>query len=541
MGVKFAGSRALDDRRRRRLASEQDPEQISQSATARHPGFASIRRPNDQTSQKACSPIGSLIPAKSISIWLWSISLPLVLSLLIVGVHLLSLQDEGLLRSSLDFRVGATWRFLTSTLLGLSALACWLVSWFRSANVRDFDGCFKSWYWSGWVFSLFAVSAGCELHLIFSRYVADYAMIEIPVLRSSLWVVPATALLVEPVRAFVREMWHCRRSWIALHACNVSAVVYLAAVVVEQQFPLLLEPDVCLVFITLTSVLTPALMVSALLSQTHYVMYVSSDAVQKRKSTLVRIFTISGAYLFERLRFVTRMFGSGSKSTREDRNKRREERAKQREERAKQKAEEQERRRQERADKLAAEKQRAEELKAEKMKAKELQAEKERAKSAEKEQQQSQRQSKRQARKARREAAKVASPAPENNTENVEREHAATADRSTQQNQTAEKQADKRPSDANQSTPQNKPRIRVKTGSSANPEPDAETSKNNAEQSSQSKTPQKNQKSKQRATVPMSEADADDRLDPEALKGLSKKERRRLRKLHREEQRRKAG
>ncbi|HBN78903.1 MAG TPA: hypothetical protein DD473_24440, partial [Planctomycetaceae bacterium] len=89
---------------------------------------------------------------------------------------------------------------------------------------------------------------------------------------------------------------------------------------------------------------------------------------------------------------------------------------------------------------------------------------------------------------------------------------------------------------------QAKPRIRVKSEANSEPEQTIQETghKNSAQPGRQASKPEKTP-AEPRETVSIDTSyEDDDRLDSQDLKGLSKKERRRLRKMHRDQQRNKA-
>lgn len=288
MSVKFAGSRNIDDRRRRRLAGENEGHPEPTPAIAKAGGYWKIHRPNDETCIDARSPIASLLPHGRVQVMLICCGFPLIMALVVSAMQWITLPADHPLMASLNLQTGFAWRFFTGLILLACAGTCWLISWFRSASVRDFDGCFKSWYWSGWVFAIFGIAAGCELHTIGAELLASYTRIEIPLLKSCLWMVLAAALLIEPARCFTREMWFCRRSWVSFVSCCFAMFSYLYATWSLHQEDQFRYAEAWQFVAALMSIMTPTLMFSALISQTHYVMYVTSDPVKKRQSWIIQ-------------------------------------------------------------------------------------------------------------------------------------------------------------------------------------------------------------------------------------------------------------
>ena len=284
MGVKFAGSRSLDERRRRRLAGENDTSSPASGGVAPRAEFWNKQRASEEIAPSPDTPLASLLPASTLRIWGLCAAIPLFgLLLVIVSGHPFLVSDQRL-QVIFDLQQGHLWRFLRGVLfLGASGL-CWLVSWYRSASDRDFEGRFKSWYFSGWIFLLFGFIAGCDGHWVFAQIIGDYTQLQQPFLKTLFWAVPMAAMMLEPMRCFTLEMWHCRRSCLMLALCCFSAVAYL-----ELKLPLseavgISTAERLPVLLMLASLLTPMFLFSALLSQMHYVMYVSADPVRRRKS-----------------------------------------------------------------------------------------------------------------------------------------------------------------------------------------------------------------------------------------------------------------
>ena len=284
MGVKFAGSRSINERRRRRLAGENETSSPSASQLAPGAGFWKIRPIQLESEHAPSSPLQSLIPLSRLRIWSLCVALPLLTLLLVSFAQAGSLIPDPKIRSVISLQQVHLWRFICGSLFIGSAGLCWLISWFRSASDQDFEGCYKSWYFSGWVFLFFGFIAGCDAHLAFSQILGDSVQLQGEFLQTLLWVVPMSAFLIEPVRCFAREMWHCKRSYTMMAMCCLVSITFLEMKLPASGQTSFYTSQVSQFIIVATSMLAPALISSALLSQTHYVMYVSSDPVPQRKS-----------------------------------------------------------------------------------------------------------------------------------------------------------------------------------------------------------------------------------------------------------------
>ncbi len=287
MGVKFAGARNVDDRRRRRLVSEHEQQPGSVLGQAGSAGYLKIHRFQPNSPEPPRSPIVSLIPDSRWRIWLYCLGIPA----LVLGGMLLELfvgiAPESPLFGILDFETGQVWRFMRGlTLLGCAGL-CWLISWFRSASVRDFDGCYKSWYWSGWILLILGIFSGTDGYLVLREVLQQQTQISGENFGRLIWLVPMVSLLMEPFRCFTREMWHCRRSWLVLWGCCLSGVGFAWAGLEGPHTRGYVQQETLAITAAIASVTTPTLLFAALLSQVHYVMYVSSDPVPKRTSWIL--------------------------------------------------------------------------------------------------------------------------------------------------------------------------------------------------------------------------------------------------------------
>ncbi len=516
MGVKFAGSRSIDERRRRRLAGENDFSSPPPAAITSEAGFWNLQRIKDESEEIPNSPLASLLPPSRFRIWAYCVALPIAGLLLILFSQNGYLISDQRLQSVFGHQQGDLWRFIRGIIFLGAAGLCWLVSWFRSASDRDFEGCYKSWYFSGWIFLVFGFIAGCDAHLVFAQIVGDYTQMQEQFFRTLIWVVPMAALLLEPMRCFTREMWHCRRSFLMMTLCCLASLIYLG-----MKFPSSGQSDIFtadnshLIAIA-TSILAPTLLFSAILSQVYHVMYVSSDPAPRRLSwtwlalTWVNQKIYGGLNIIASYCFCAVKTVSGSTQSRlKDRiGQAKKNRAERKAERkiAKQKIAE------EKA--LRKEKERAESRKtteAEPISTPETTTTKNSEKTARKKNRQSQ--------SAR------SKPFSQIAADQQNRKESAGSEEFAPEAETNRKKS--------------KPRVRLKaqTASSSHESQQPEVQQ-------KSNRPVSQAEKQQTAGDIQTETAEPERIDPSNLKGLSKKERRRIRKLHREQQRanrRKAG
>jgi len=586
MGVKFAGARSVDDRRRRRIVSETEQGVPGKGPKSPSAGYLKLRRVEPDAKEPARAPIASLIPQRSWQIWLYCFTIPVLAVLLHSACSLLSASQKAAVFEILDLQSGHVWRFLRgTTLLGCAGL-CWLISWFRSASVRDFEGCFKSWYWSGWILALLGMIAGTDAHLVAGMALRDGMQLNIANFVTLAWMIPLLSLLVEPVRCFTREMWHCRRSWVVFWGCSGSGLLYCWARLDGPHTDGLISETTLNATASAASVLTPMLLLSALLSQVHYVMYVSSDPVPRRNSHVIHgiRMSIHGMWtLIGRLGIgVAGLFGSLRTSWRTGSGERAEKKTARREQQAKLREEKKAAAEARRAEKQAAKDSALEKLaagKAERLAAKNAAKEQQAAAKAEKE---AARQKAAAEKAAKKEADRVAAEEKLAAAKAAKEAAAAEKAKAAEEAKAARKTRTRRkPAQPKTATPavvedavnddvpaskpaaaagsaiaeaspetKAKPRIRVKSQSASKQK--VETPANDsAPVEPAAPIERAAETSPQTASVSFEEAAAavansmedggNDVIDPALLKGLSKKEKRKLRKLHREQSRKKAG
>jgi len=539
MGVKFAGSRSIDERRRRRLAGENEISSPPGSTAAPKSGFWNQQRPREQADQPTITPLASLLPASRLRIWSLCAAVPFVgLLLVLISQHHFLTSDQRL-RTILDLQQGHLWRFVRGVLFLGAAGLCWLISWFRSASDRDFEGCYKSWYFSGWIFLAFGFVAGSDAHLVFAHFIGDYTQLYQPFLRTLFWAVPMAALLLEPMRCFTLEMWHCRRSCFMLALCSLSVLVYLEMKVPSSGGPGFFTAESSPFIAMVASVLAPSLLFSALLSQVYYVMHVSSDPVCRRQSwtwlgmnwvnnKILAGMKFVGNYCYLSIINITSSTRSRLMNHSEQSKKSREERKAERklarqkvsDEKALKKQAAQEEKKSI-ADKIMLEK---EETRAKNREAKAQQAEAAKEKELEKKALEAERKIEKQSKRSKRSERKQ-TPFKQVAADQHEKKEPASSQQA-EKKQTANKQT------------ANKPRVRLKSQPATTPQQTPQSAQDNAKLSVRHRQEDKDEAEAQTASMET------DRIDPSNLKGLSKKERRRIRKLHREQQRtntRKAG
>ena len=219
----FAGSRSLDERRRRRLAQESvDGGAPAGSVAVPQDAQVVSQQESDPTSPESLIVVESLIPK---SPWL-------VAAIGIVGVAcwagLLRLGSESWndprFRKIFRLDSGRLAGFFSTICLILSAEISGLILWYRSRSRKDFGGRYRIWGWSALFWIIVALCAATDIHLP----VADrlYQAFPLNVWRpmTLYWLGPCAVAVLALYRLLSIEMRQCRAS-----LCFWNASVLCAA------------------------------------------------------------------------------------------------------------------------------------------------------------------------------------------------------------------------------------------------------------------------------------------------------------------------
>ena len=199
MNTRFAGSRHLDERRRRRLAGESDgvAQSLVTSPSAERPESATERKTPLNSGRDTVSPVPTIIPAQ-----LWKYILLAVAGIMICGLTLAGgyfqedctrLLGPGIAQL-LAFTNGRMTLFLSTVLLLLAAELALVIWWRRSKSPRDFGGRYRVWMRAASVWILFAFCAATGAHWAFSSTLLSAVRVEFWQNATLCWLVPAIAL-----------------------------------------------------------------------------------------------------------------------------------------------------------------------------------------------------------------------------------------------------------------------------------------------------------------------------------------------------------
>lgn len=295
MTTRFAGSRCVDERRRRRLAGEAD-ETESAAATVSFGENDDVESPNGESAADELNssdvrishfPVSRLISPK---LWkLWAVG---VLGLL-AGINLL-VAGSTTPATAQQFGPGfeflfnleagrAVGPFATLMLLVSSQLA-WFIWWVRSRSPHDFDGHYRAWCVCAVLGLGATLTFVCDLHLAWAmtaEWLWDYSFWKHETL---IWLAPMALASLLALRALHHEMRDCRSSLTLLWLAAISAAGVAAMQLDLVHLPLAAN-EILLVGwgVKLTACWFLAM---SLLLHARHVVHVTPDPAQRRPGLL---------------------------------------------------------------------------------------------------------------------------------------------------------------------------------------------------------------------------------------------------------------
>lgn len=272
MSIRFAGSRSVDERRRRRLAAETDalPVTSPTRAARRLPREAP---PDEERLPRGSSPADTLISPR----W-WKHALVALACTLAWGGMLL-LGDrvdrtEHPLAAIVGLRTGHLARFFSTVMLLAAGQLAFINLWYRSRSRKDFNGSYKVWFYTavGWLGVCAFTATGSHWTL------ADALLGGRPIAiwngRLMLWLIPGAIVVTTLYRLLLREMRDCRLS---LWLLRVSAGAASAAATAVLLGPFAVSPRWQLLFEVGGSTAWHLLLALSMLLHARHVIHVTNE------------------------------------------------------------------------------------------------------------------------------------------------------------------------------------------------------------------------------------------------------------------------
>ena len=235
MSIRFAGSRSVDDRRRRRLA--QEAEIAPAAPVTRRVAKSAAERPAEEVRlPRGSSPADSLIFPQ-----LWKHAILGVACMAIWALVLVLGDWADQARSGLETVIGLTAghlpRFFSTVMLLAAGQLALINLWYRSRSRKDFSGSYKVWFYAavGWLTLCAFAATGSHWHL------ADAVLAGRPVAiwngRLLTWMIPGAIIVLAIYRLLLREMRDCDASlWLLRFSLLVAMAT--AGVLIAGPFVL---------------------------------------------------------------------------------------------------------------------------------------------------------------------------------------------------------------------------------------------------------------------------------------------------------------
>jgi hypothetical protein len=235
MAAQFAGSRSLDERRRRRIAGTWDEDAATPPPLpgGTNPETA-ISAGNYTPRNRRRLPLQRIIPAR---FWKHAVIAGFVLAVG-VGIFALDRQSRQIAQSlgpsAGDFasaRTGRLLPFFSGVLLAVSAELSLLIGWVRSRSRTDFSGRFRIWRWASAAGFLLAATVLLDLHLLWSRTLIWRLKLDFAHAETLCWLAPAIGCGSVLIRDLLADIRGCRGSstflWLAVVSWGASVTVLL--------------------------------------------------------------------------------------------------------------------------------------------------------------------------------------------------------------------------------------------------------------------------------------------------------------------------
>jgi hypothetical protein len=267
----FAGARSLDERRRRRLASENGGQLDALFPTVSSTAYA--QRPAGSEAGPASFPIERLISARK-----WKLiafitgSILATVGLAWLGMSPAILESVPGDRFSTIFQLpnGSAFSYFSSFLLIGAAQLSFTIGWVRSRNQHDFGGNYRIWRWAAGLFLGASVFVSTGFHLAVADIVTHYVTVRYPYRDVLNWLVPVSVISVPIVLKVIHDMSNCRLSTALF---SMTAVVAYAV----AMTPFVERWDTAPSALVVARMAVCCLLFCSLLIHTWYVVHVSSE------------------------------------------------------------------------------------------------------------------------------------------------------------------------------------------------------------------------------------------------------------------------
>ncbi|HAB10344.1 MAG TPA: hypothetical protein DCE47_01490, partial [Planctomycetaceae bacterium] len=286
MAMRFAGARWLDERRRRRLAVDQESPETAEATAAVDGGETS----QVQSSRPATLSIRMVVPRSAWAVLAWSLLLLGACDAVIAAAWFQESVPE-LFRSAhksvfgVDTPHAATWT--ASALLVVAAQLALVIGWVRGHCLTDFDGRYRAWTRVAISWLVIAGIVGTGAHQAISQVLVSQFEFEGVWQREVLaWLLPLAALGASVILVMDGEMKTSRTARLLLWLSTATAVAGLVLILeptVINASVIELSPHMVAFLKLAAMVSAPALMVVSMGVFLRHVVHVSPEPAPRRK------------------------------------------------------------------------------------------------------------------------------------------------------------------------------------------------------------------------------------------------------------------
>ncbi len=285
MNVQFAGSRCVDDRRRRRLATDQGSQDSKPRSRSRSKKnyINTLEELQKKAKPRPETPIHSLIPSQPGRFLILNAAIVLGWAALFVvcSWRFIWFGSGSDFDRMMSLTQGPLWTLFPGMTFLLTAQASWLVYWYRRDSRRDFHGRYRIWLWTSIDWALMGMCALTGIHLVIADQLLAVLHLPADPYRNLLWITPLAAILVNLSNGLDREMGACPASWRWLCLSLTAALLTGFQLIGWRPFQHVILNSM---FLTGMSSFVPLALLLATLNQLHFVLYVTHDAIQREQS-----------------------------------------------------------------------------------------------------------------------------------------------------------------------------------------------------------------------------------------------------------------
>jgi len=307
MATSFAGARNLDDRRRRRIATETEENSVSSARRSSTVGPAQEQRiSREQVSIIALFPVRKLISPQIWKLTAFSFALFLLGGLLLTaGLKVAENPAEfgpGFSRL-FSLESGRAINYFCGILMTLAGQVAILIWWARSRSLHDYDGNFRVWVWTATCAIMFGFCLLTDAHIAFSLTVFWFWDLNFWKQDTLCWLGPALIITGGIFWQLRHDLYDCKSSR-SFYVVAAGCWVVSALLNFDMQFPSVNNQQAAHAVVAMIG---SVMFFMSMLFHARFVLYESAEAPAAKPKNLIeklksyRLFGILGAFSPARL------------------------------------------------------------------------------------------------------------------------------------------------------------------------------------------------------------------------------------------------